>query len=186
MLNRLFTNQLQLGLAQALSAAVVAYLVVLVARSRRVHIESEAAIAFVRGLVQIVAVGSVLVIMLRAPRWTGVFLLAAMIIAAGATSAKRAKGVPGSFEVSTYSIACGAGSVIAMMTWLGVIGTAITTLIPVGSMLIANAMNTNSLALNRFRSDVLAHVGKSKLRWHWARIRGRASALMCRRRLRRA
>jgi putative ABC transport system permease protein len=54
----------------------------------------------------------------------------------------------------------GAGSVIAVMTALGVIDTAITALVPVGSMLIANAMNTNGLALNRFRSDVLAHVGE--------------------------
>jgi putative ABC transport system permease protein len=160
MLNRFFTNQLQLGLAQALAAAVVAYAVVLLARRRGIHLESETAIALLRGLVQIVAVGSVLVLLLQAPRWTGAFLLAAMIVAAGATSARRAKGVPGSFQVSSYSIACGAGSVIAIMTWLGVIGTAITTFIPVGSMLIANAMNTNGLALNRFRSDVLAHAGE--------------------------
>ena len=160
MLNRLFTNQLQLGLAQAVAAAIVAYLVVLLARQRKIHLEGEAAVALVRGLVQIIAVGSVLVIMLRAPRWTAALLLAAMIVAAGATSAKRAKGVPGSFSVSTYSIACGAGSVIAIMTWLGVIDTAITVLIPVGSMLIANAMNANGLALNRFRSEVLAHVGE--------------------------
>lgn len=160
MLSRLFTNQLQLGFAQAIAAAALAYGVVLVARARKIHLESEAAIALLRGLVQIIAVGSVLVIMLRAPRWTGAFLLAAMIIAAGATSAKRAKGVPGSFQVSTYSIACGAGSVIATMTFLGVIDTAITALIPVGSMLIANAMNTNGLALNRFRSDILAHTGE--------------------------
>src|SRR5260370_35008094 len=46
------------------------------------------------------------------------------------------------------------------MTWQGVIDTAITSLIPVSSMLIANAMNTSGLALNRFRSDVLAHVGE--------------------------
>jgi putative ABC transport system permease protein len=46
------------------------------------------------------------------------------------------------------------------MAWLGVIDTAITSLVPVGSMLIANSMNTNGLALNRFRSDVLAHVGE--------------------------
>jgi putative ABC transport system permease protein len=160
MLNRFFTTPLQLGLAQALAAAAVAYVVVLLARRRNIHMESEAAIAMLRGLIQIIAVGSVLVIMLRAPRWTGAFLLAAMILAAGATSAKRAKGVPGSFQVSAYSIACGAGSVIAIMTWLGVIDTAITALIPVGSMLIANAMNTNGLALNRFRSDVLAHTGE--------------------------
>jgi len=159
MLSRLFTNQVQLGFAQAIAAAALAYGVVLLARGRKIHLESEAAIALLRGLVQIIAVGSVLVIMLRAPRWTGAFFLAAMIIAAGATSAKRAKGVPGSFQVSTYSIACGAGSVIATMTFLGVIDTAITALIPVGSMLIANAMNTNGLALNRFRSDILAHTG---------------------------
>jgi putative ABC transport system permease protein len=160
MLNRLFTNPLQLGFAQAFAAAIVAYGVVLLARRRKIHVESEAAIALLRGLVQIVAVGSVLVLMLRAPRWTGAFLLAAMIAAAGATSAKRAKGIPGSFQVSSYSIACGAGSVIAIMTSLGVIDTAVTALIPVGSMLIANAMNTNGLALNRFRSDVLAHAGE--------------------------
>jgi putative ABC transport system permease protein len=160
MLNRLFRDQLQLGFAQALAAAILAYAVVLLARRRKIHLESETAVALVRGLVQIIAVGSLLVLLLRAPRWTGAFLLAGMIAAAGATSAKRAKGLPGAFAVSTYSIACGAGSVIAIMTWLGVIDTAITALIPVGSMLIANAMNTNGLALNRFRSDVLAHAGE--------------------------
>src|SRR6476646_6687036 len=49
---------------------------------------------------------------------------------------------------------------IAIMTLLGVIDTPITALVPIGSMLIANAMNTNGLALNRFRADVLAHVGE--------------------------
>ena len=160
MLKTFFVGQLQLGLAQAAAAALAAFFVVLLARRRQIHLESEAAIAMLRGLVQIIAVGSILVLLLRSPRWTGIFLLIAMIVAAGATSTKRAKGIPGSFKVSTYSIACGAGSVIALMTWLGVIDTAITALIPVGSMLIANAMNTNGLALNRFRSDLLAHVGE--------------------------
>jgi putative ABC transport system permease protein len=83
-----------------------------------------------------------------------------MIVAAGATSARRAKGMPGAFRVSAWAIAFGAGSIIALMTSAGVIDTAITSLVPVGSMLIANAMNTNGLALNRFRSDVLAHAGE--------------------------
>ena len=160
MLQRLFSNQLYLGLSQAAVAAVCAVVVVLFARTRHIHLESETAIALVRGLIQIVAVGSVLVLLLRGPRWTSILLLIAMILAAGTISSRRAKGIPGSYQVSTYAIACGAGSVIALMTWLGVIDTAITTLIPVGSMLIANAMNTNGLALNRFRSDVLAHVGE--------------------------
>ena len=45
-------------------------------------------------------------------------------------------------------------------TLAGAIDTAITALVPVGSMLIANAMNTNGLALDRFRSEVTSHVGQ--------------------------
>ncbi|HXY51844.1 MAG TPA: ABC transporter permease [Terriglobales bacterium] len=160
MLKGLFPGQLELGLAQATVAALAAMLVVLLARRRGIHLEKELAIAMVRGLAQIVAVGSILLLLLQAPNWTAVGLLAAMLLAAGATSAKRAKGMPEAFRVSTCAIACGAGSVIALMTWLGVIETPITALVPVGSMLIANAMNTNSLALNRLRSEVLAHVGE--------------------------
>jgi putative ABC transport system permease protein len=160
MLNLLFCNQLYLGLAQAFITAFVAMLVVLLARKRGIHLESETLIAMLRGIIQIIAVGSILLLLLRAPRWTSGFLLAGMIVAAGAISGRRAKDIPDAFRVSACSIAFGAGSVIALMTWLGVIDTAITALVPVGSMLIANAMNTNGLALNRFRADVLAHVGE--------------------------
>ncbi len=160
MLSLFFHSPLQLGLAQAAVAALAALAIVLLARGRGIHLEAETLIAMVRGLVQIIAVGSILVILLRAPRWTSAIVLAGMIVAAGATSARRAKGIPDAFRVSAWAIACGAGSVIALMTLLGVIDTAITTLIPIGSMLIANAMNTNGLALNRFRADVLAHAGE--------------------------
>jgi putative ABC transport system permease protein len=159
-LKSLFHGQLHLGLAQAAVAALAALAVVVAAGRRGIHLEKDLAIAMARGLVQIVAVGSILLLLMRGPGWTSVFLLVSMIVAAGATSAKRAKGIPGAFQVSTWAIACGAGSTIAVMTSLGVIDTPITALVPVGSMLIANAMNTNGLALNRLRADVLAHVGE--------------------------
>ncbi|HZM09172.1 MAG TPA: ABC transporter permease [Candidatus Limnocylindrales bacterium] len=160
MLKSMFPSQIALGLAQAAIAAIMALAVVLLARRKNVHLESDAAIALLRGIVQIVAVGSILALLLKAPRWTSVFLLVGMVLAAGSISAKRAKNIPGAAKVSTYSIAAGAGLVTAIMTWAGVIDTAITSLIPVGSMIIANAMNTNGLALNRFRSEVLSHAGE--------------------------
>jgi len=160
MLKLFFHAQLPLGLAQATASALAALLVMLAASQRGIHLGRELTIAMARGLVQIVAVGSILLLLLRAPSWTSVFLLIAMIIAAGATSARRAQGMPGAFQVSLWAIACGAGSVIAIMVALGVIDTPITALVPVGSMLIANAMNTNGLALNRFRADVFAHTGE--------------------------
>ncbi len=160
MLKLLIHGQLPLAIAQAASAAVAALLVMLAASRRGIHLGGELAIAMARGIIQIVAVGSILLLLLRAPSWSSILLLMAMIIAAGATSARRAKGMPGAFQVSLWAIACGAGSVIAVMVALGVIDTPITALVPVGSMLIANAMNTNGLALNRFRADVLAHTGE--------------------------
>ncbi len=160
MLRSMFHSQLAFGFAQAVIAAVLALAVVLLARRRNIHLESDAAVALLRGIVQIVVVGSILILLLKGPRWTSVFLLAAMIIAAGSISSRRAKNIPGAQKVSTYSIAAGAGLVTAIMTWAGVIDTAITSIVPVGSMIIANAMNTNGLALNRFRSEVLAHAGE--------------------------
>src|SRR5437763_17201113 len=86
-------------------------------------------------------------------------MLSAMVIAGGATSARRTEEIPGSFQVSFWSILLGSGSVIAVMTWAGVIDGAITYIVPVGSMIIANAMNTNALALDRFWAEVEANVG---------------------------
>lgn len=139
---------------------MLAIVVGLVARKRGIHIEWETVVALIRGLAQIVAVGFILVLMLRGPQWTSGFMLGAMVIAAGTTSARRAKKVPGSFEVSFWSILVGSGSVIALMTWAGVIDGAITSIVPVGSMVIANSMNTNALALERFRSEVESHIGE--------------------------
>src|SRR5206468_873809 len=90
---------------------------------------------------------SIFLLLLRGPAWTSILLLAAMIVAAAATSTQRAKGIPGTFRVSLYAIAVGSGVVIALMTWAGVIDTTMTSLVPIGSMLISNAMNTNSLTL---------------------------------------
>jgi putative ABC transport system permease protein len=160
MLKLIFHPQLQLGFAQAGVAAMAAFAVILLARKREIHLEGELLVAMVRGIVQIIAVGSILLLLLRAPRWTSAFLLVGMIVAAGATSARRAKGMPDALRVSTWAIAFGAGTTIALMMLLGVIDPAITSLVPVGSMLIANTMNTNGVALNRLRADVLAHVGE--------------------------
>jgi putative ABC transport system permease protein len=50
--------------------------------------------------------------------------------------------------------------VIAFMLALGVLKSNIAILVPVGSMIIANAMNACAQAAERFRADVAAHVGQ--------------------------
>ncbi len=160
MLNQLFNEGVALGLAQAAVATLLAWGVMLLARRRRIHLERETVIALLRGFIQIVSVGSVLLLLLQGPAWSSIFILLGMMLAAASIAARRAKGIPGAFSVSLIGIGLGAGTVILLMTWLGVIDSAISSLIPVGSMLIANAMNSNALALERFRAEVEAHVGQ--------------------------
>jgi putative ABC transport system permease protein len=153
-------NHLLLGLAQAGLAVAVSLVVMLLARRREIHVERETVIALTRGLAQIIAVGSVLIVLLRGPQWTSGAILALMIVLAAATSARRAKRIPGAFQASLVAIAIGAGSVVSIMVACGIIARSITALVPVGSMLIAAAMNTNALALDRFRSETQSHVGE--------------------------
>ncbi len=160
MLSRFFDSLLLLGLAQAAVTAALVLLVVLLSRLQSVHLEREAMVALARGFVQVVSVGSVLLLLLQGPDWTSVFVLAAMVVVAARISSRRARGIPGAFRVSLQSIALGAGLVIALMTALGVIEAKLTALVPVGSMVVAAAMRANSLALDRFRAEVIAHAGQ--------------------------
>jgi putative ABC transport system permease protein len=153
----MFRDPLALSLAQAVVASLAALAVALLARRRNIHVEKDVVVALVRGIAQISAVGSVLLLMLRGPGWLGVLALAAMVTAAAATSARRARRVPGAFRISLQAIAAGAGTMIALMALAGVVETRVEFLVPVGSMLIASAMNANTLALERFRAEVASH-----------------------------
>ncbi len=159
MLNQLFDNTLYLGIAQAVVATLLALTVMLIARWRDIHVERDVVVALVRGIVQIVAVGSVLLFLLRGPNWTGIFALLAMILVGAGMAARRARGIPGALWVSFVGICVGGGLTILLMTWLGVIEFTVSALVPMGSMIIAQAMNTGSLALNRFQAEVESHRG---------------------------
>ncbi len=160
MLNGNLSNHFLLGLAQAGLAAVMVIAAMLLARRRQIHVERETLIALLRGLAQVIAVGFVFIVLLRGPRWTSGIILACMMVVAAMTSARRAKSIPGAFQTSLCAIAVGAGLIIVVMVLSGVIARTITALVPVGSMLIASAMNSNALALDRFRAEVESHVGE--------------------------
>jgi putative ABC transport system permease protein len=156
----LFDNQLVLGAAQVMVALAAAGLALLAARWRAVHIAREVWVAMARGLAQVVLVGLALVMIFNGPLWLGVPLLALMMIAGGITAARRVSGVPGLLRVSLISIALSSSIVIGIMTVLGVIEQDLTSILPVGSILIAGAMNTATLALERFKSELQSHNGQ--------------------------
>ena len=160
MFEHYLSSQLARGAVYCLITALATLAVILLARRRAPGLHKEVPIAELRGIVQIVAVGAILAALLRGPAWTSIFVLAGMILAAASIVRKRAKKIPGAFVLALVAIGAGAGSILVVMTVTGVIPLKILTLIPVGSMVIANTMNTQSIFLDRFRGEVVAHVGE--------------------------
>ena len=134
--------------------------VVLLCRSFAVHMERETAISIARGLIQMVLVGTVLALLLHWHLLIGVLILLMMTVTAAMTASRRLKGIEGSLMLSFYAIAAGAGVVITAMLATGALKPDITMLMPVGSMIIANAMNACAQAAERFKAEVTAHVGQ--------------------------
>ncbi|WP_227355484.1 ABC transporter permease [Haladaptatus salinisoli] len=142
------------GLVQIAVASALAAVVLGVSYLRNLDLETELGRAFVRGFVQVVAMGSVIGILFSVDlAWSGLVLVAMIGIAAW-ISKDRGEGVPGVLRVSLLGIAFGAGLVIVAMVAAGAIEATVRNLIPVGGMVIANAMKTNSLALDRFKGEV--------------------------------
>src|SRR5207253_4422577 len=121
-------------------------------------VERETVISLARGLVQMMFVGTALALLLHGSLLIGALILLAMTLAAAVTASRRAKDIPGSLIISFYAIGAGAGIVITVMLITATLTTDITMLVPVGSMIIANAMNACAQAMERFQADIRAHV----------------------------
>jgi putative ABC transport system permease protein len=163
-LEQIFTEPRSLGLAQAAIASLLALAVALLARVSGIQIGWETLIAIARGLGQVVAVGLVIVAALTGPLWVSALILGGMVVAAAHTARSRAASIPGAFRDILAGIAVGSGFVIAVMTLVGVIAPEVAALVPVGSMIIANAMNSAALGVERFQADVRSNTGQIEAR----------------------
>jgi putative ABC transport system permease protein len=155
-----WNHQVALGIGQAAAAVALCMAVVVLCRWFAVHVERETALSLARGFVQMVAVGVVLAALLHGSLPIAVCILIGMSFAAAVTAARRAEGVRRPRLLSFCAIAAGGGITIAVMLATGTMTSDLIVLVPVGSMIIANAMNSCAQAMERFRAEVLAHVGQ--------------------------
>jgi putative ABC transport system permease protein len=153
-------SDIVLGLAQAAGAIALCFGVVVLCRWFAVNVEREALSSMARGLVQMVIVGTILALLLNGSLLIGVLILSSMTVAAAVTASRRLPEINGALPLSLCAIAAGAGVVIVGMLATRTLQVQIAMLVPVGSMIIANAMNACAQAAERFKADVTAHVGQ--------------------------
>jgi putative ABC transport system permease protein len=165
-------SQVALGLAQAMVVCALALAVAWLGHLRKLALGRETAMALVRGLLQMLAVGLVLVWLLKGAAWWSIPALAAMCATAARMAQSRLKSKAKDFAnhgpnhgsqgywLCLRAIGTGSAVVIATMALTRVIAFRSMALVPLGSMIIANSMNTCSQVLERYASDLKLNAGR--------------------------
>jgi putative ABC transport system permease protein len=142
------------------------------------------AVATVRSFGQLLVLGYVLAFVFDGRGALTPLVLAVMVATATATSGARARRVPGSRQIAVAALTVATAGTLGVLVGLRIVPADARAVIPLGSMVISNAMNTCSLVMTRLRDDLAAHrrevearlsmgqtAHQASLPWHRAALR---------------
>lgn len=122
---------------------------------RRADLERDIGIATVRSFVQLTAIGYAIELIFEADTIWLVFVLLSVMVVFGALTARgRAKKVPGAFWPLLIALATAGATTLGLVVALGVFEPTARYLVPVGGMVIGNAMTASAVALNRLGDEM--------------------------------
>jgi putative ABC transport system permease protein len=125
-----------------------------ISRWREADLERDIGIATIRSMVQLTLVGYAIKLIFEADTiWLVLLLLAVMVLFGALTARGRAKGVPDSFRPLLIALTVAAASTLGLVVALGVFEPTPRYLVPVGGMVIGNAMTASAVALNRLGDE---------------------------------
>jgi putative ABC transport system permease protein len=142
------------GIERVILSIVFILIAAAVSRWQESDLEKDLLIATFRSFVQLIAIGYVLELVFTSnnPIFTLVILLV-MTAIAGHTTANRAKKTPNARPIALLSIGVGAGLTLGLLVILGVFPFVPQFIIPIGGMIIGNAMTTATLVITRLTSE---------------------------------
>jgi putative ABC transport system permease protein len=122
---------------------------------RKADLEKDLGIAVLRSFLQLTAMGYVIQAIFDTDSiWVVLALLTAMVAFGAFTVTRRAKEIPGVWVPATVGLSLAAAGTLGLVLVLGVFPATPRYLVPVGGMVIGNAMNAASVALNRLVDEV--------------------------------
>jgi putative ABC transport system permease protein len=138
----------------AASLALVA-LAAAVSFWRRADLERDIGIAALRSFVQLTAIGYAIKLIFEADAlWLVFALLAVMVVFGALTARSRARKVPDAFWPLLIALAIAGAATLGLVVALGVFEATPRYLVPVGGMVIGNAMTASAVALNRLGDEM--------------------------------
>jgi len=132
----------------------VGFLILAAILASRYGISKEVSISGARAIVQILVLSSVIILVFKLPIYWSLFILLAMATAAGYTTYSRSGKLELMFPASVASIAMTSLIILVPFFLIGLFPLDPRYLIPTGSILIGNAMNVSSLAIDRYKGEL--------------------------------
>jgi putative ABC transport system permease protein len=130
-------------------------LAVAVSRWRRAGLERDLGVAVLRSFVQLTAVGYAIQAIFDSDSLLLVVALLAGMVAFGSFTARaRAREVPGALAPVALALTVAAATTLGLVLALGVFDPKPRYLVPVGGMVIGNAMTAAAVSLNRLADEI--------------------------------
>jgi UDP-glucose/iron transport system permease protein len=149
-------TSIHVSLGEVAAALALVAIAAAISFWRRTDLEGDIAIATVRSLVQLTAIGFAIELIFEADTiWLVLALLAVMVLFGALTARSRAKKVPGAFWPLLIGLAIAGASTLVLVVALGIFEATPRYLVPVGGMVIGNAMTSSAVALNRLGDEIV-------------------------------
>ena len=145
---------IHVALWQVAASLVLVAIAIAISRWRQADLERDIAVATVRSIVQLTLVGYAIKLIFEADTiWLVLVLLTVMVLFGALTARSRAKSVPGAFWPLLIALSIAAASTLGLVVALGIFEPTPRYLVPVGGMVIGNAMTASAVALNRLGDE---------------------------------
>lgn len=149
------TSSIDISLGEVAASLVLVAVAIVASRWRQAELEDDIAVAVARSFIQLTAIGYVIDVIFEEDNLVFVIgLIAVMVVFGAFTARSRAERVPDAFLPLLLSLAVAAVTTLGLVVALGIIEPEPRYLVPVGGMVVGNAMTAAAVALNRLGEDI--------------------------------
>lgn len=149
------TTAIDISFGQVAVTLVLVAIAIAVSLWRRADLERDIGVAVVRSFVQLIAIGYVIQLIFDEDRLVLVIALIAVMVGFGTlTARRRARQVPEVALAIAIALALAAVTTLGLVVVLGVFEATPRYMVPVGGMVVGNAMTACAVVLNRLGDEV--------------------------------
>ena len=149
------TSSIEISLGEVAGSLALVAVAIVVSRWRRAELEGDVAVAVVRSAIQLTAIGYVIQAIFDEDSLALVAgLIAVMVVFGAFTARRRASRVPGALGPLLIALAVAGAATLGLVVALGIFEPEPRFLVPVGGMVVGNAMTAAAVALNRLGDEM--------------------------------